>query len=163
MATNALQVVAEQQERFIRMGAFLFVLEHGSPPVEVRSDAADGGVVAVGGDPDVVALLPTTDKLEVVRFIGTNANRRHDTGEIVSWLRELDRDQPFVLLGAGLDFVEGAFLEPVHDPQTLAKNVYSVCPDFWDQGVGLAQSAPSPQEGLAAYFKTERYFHFWWD
>lgn len=162
-ADNALNVVAEQQVRFATWGTFIFVLQHGSPRVEVHSDASGSGLDVVGSESDMVAVLPTTDKFEVVRLLGTNGNHAHSADQIRAWLRELDRRQPFVLLGASYDFVEGAFLKPVDDPRGLAQSVYTFCPDFWDQGLGLVESAPSPQEGIAAYFTTERYFYFWWD
>jgi hypothetical protein len=58
--------------------------------------------------------------------------------------------------------VEGAFSGPVRDPAALAHNIYTFCPDFWNQGLGLTQHGP-PEEGIAKYFSTEGYFYFWWD
>ena len=161
---SALGLVANRQAHFASMGAFIFVVSHGSPSVTVWPDGDPGReVVEFEGRPQVVALLPTTDKFEVVRLVGTSRNRPHDSGAVSTWVRELDRTQSFALLGAGIDFVEGFFLSPVGDPVALAHNVHAFCPDFWHQGLGLSQPAQSPEAGIASYFEAERYFFFWWD
>lgn len=152
--------VAENQQRFAALGAFLFVVQHGSP---ATSGESGGVMLQTSGRPDLVALLPTTDQFEVVRRVGTNGNSRHTADEVLAWLRALDRAEPYVLLGAGLDFVEGYFVNSVRDPAGLAQNVYAFCPDFWDQGIGLLNTSSSAQDGIADYFRTERYFYFWWD
>ena len=98
----------------------------------------------------------------MVRPIGTNGNRAHDSAHVLAWLRKLDRAEPFVLSGVGYDFVEGAFVAPVRDPVALAHNVYAFCPDFWNQGLGLFNDGP-PEEGIARYFTSARDFFLWRD
>jgi hypothetical protein len=156
---TALGGLHDQLEAF---GAYLFIVEHGMPPVQF-GPGPDGAVPAAReAEPDKLGLFPTTDKFEVVRMVGTNGNRLHSAAELLSWLRDLDRSHPFVLVGAGVDFVEGVFRSPVQDPEALARNVYSFCPDFWDQGIGLTKEGPA-EAGVAKYFTSERYFYFWWD
>lgn len=158
---EGLTALAHVHDELEAMGAYLFIVERGTPPVQVSgSDGASPTLLA--GEPDILALLPTTDKFEVVRRVGTNGNGLHDSEQVLSWLRELDRTQPFKLVGVGFDFVEGVFVSAVHDPNAMARNVYTFCPDFWDQGLGLTQKGP-PEDGIAKYFTTERYFRFWWD
>jgi hypothetical protein len=115
-----------------------------------------------GGTPDLVGLAPTTDQFEVIRMVGTNGNALHTADEVLAWLRELNRMQSFVMVGAGIDFVQGAFEDPLRDPVGLAHNVYSFCPDFWHQGLGLVQKG-QPEEEIARYFASEQAFYFWWD
>ena len=74
--------------------------------------------------------------------VGTNpngANYGHDNAAVIAWLRALHAKQPFALTGAGRDFVEGRFVEPVRDPEALAEIVHAFCPDFFNQGLGLME------------------------
>jgi hypothetical protein len=139
-------LVTTHQERLRASGSFLFVYEHGH-----------------GFKPDVVGLAPTLDKFDVVRRVQTDAaNHAHDTVAVVAWLREIDRDEPFRLVGAGMDFVEGAFEGPVKDRRKLAERIYSFCPDFVDQGIGLSEKG-EPHALIERYFVENRAFFFWWD
>jgi hypothetical protein len=106
---------------------------------------------------DQVALLPTRDQFEALTLMGTNgANYDRSTADIVAWLRDLERDQPFVLTGAGFDFVEGRFTGAVRDPDALARRVYNFCPDVVDQGTGTVAA-------LSAELRRERTLYCWWD
>ena len=142
---HGLERVSDFHDRLATAGSFLFLLkptqEHG---------------------PDTLGLAPTTDKFEVIQMVGTNGNSLHTQAEVLTWLRQLDQTQPFVLVGAGIDFVQGAFVDPVRDPAGMAHKVYSFCPDFWDQGLGLFIKG-DPETEIAKYFESERSFFFWWD
>ena len=140
------ELVTTHHARFRSAGAYLFVYEHGH-----------------GFRPDVVGIAPTEDKLDLVRRVQTDAaNYGHDNDAVIAWLRELDRDEPFELIGAGLDFVEGGFTSPVRDRAKLAQRLYSFCPDFVDQGIGLTEEG-EPHELIERYFSEHRFFFFWWD
>src|SRR5262245_55158904 len=83
------RLVASNRARLRPSGAYLFLYDHG-----------------FGVKPDVVGLAPTSDKFDVVRRTRTDAaNYGHDNAAVIAWLRELDREEPFELTGAGLDFV----------------------------------------------------------
>lgn len=143
---NGLAHVKTHQARFLAMGAYLFVADHGFER-----------------EKDSVALAATTDQFEAIRLAGSDAaNYGHDNAQVISWLRELDKSEPFVMTGAGLDYVEGYFKGPVRDPDSLARRIYSFCPDFVDQGIGLAEKG-EPHELIVKYFRTTREFFFWWD
>src|SRR5262249_43216843 len=112
---------------------------------------------------DVVGLAPTQDKFDVVRRVQTEtANYDHDNDTVIAWLREIDRDDPFRLVGAGMDFVEGEFEAPIQDRRKLAQRIYSFCPDFVDQGIGLSEKG-EPHALVERYFARHRAFFFWWD
>jgi hypothetical protein len=144
---DGLALVKQHRERFLHQGATLFLREHG-----------------FGLRHDTLALAPSDDKFEVIRIAQTDAaNYGHDNDDLIAWLRELDAADPFTLLGAGFDFVEGSFDAPVRDPDAVGKKVYTFCPDFWEQGIGLEAEGEEPEPGIAAYFRAERAFFFWWD
>ncbi len=144
--SGGLALVEAHAERFRAAGAYLFLHRHG-----------------FGATPDVVGLARTTDKLELVRMVGTDgANYGHDNAAVVAWLRELDRTEPFELTGAGEDFVEGRFRGDVKDPRALAPRIDAFCPDFVAQGLGLTEKG-APEDLIARWFGEHRAFFFWWD
>ena len=144
---NGLDYVSRAHDRLLADGAYLFLVQSGID------------------QPDVLGLLPTTDKYEVLRTLGTNGNRAHTHAEVMAWLKDIDRTDPWQLVGASYDAVDLFFVEPVHDPAALAKNVLSFCPDFYYQGVGLdpANRGADPIVVIEQNFRTERLVHFWWD
>ena len=110
----------------------------------------------IGGQPDKVGLLPTTDKYAVIAAMQTDgANADLYTADIIKWLKELEAEQSFVLTGVGFDYLEGNFTAPLKDPKGLAKRMYKFCPDIVDQGVGTV-------EKLAKELQKGR-LYFWWD
>ena len=110
----------------------------------------------IGGRPDKVGLLPTRNKFEVMAAMDTNGdNYDIGTAGVIAWMQELEREQPFVLTGIGFDYMEGFFVEPVTNPDELAKRMYQFCPDIVDQGVGTVSK-------LANEVRNGR-LYFWWD
>jgi hypothetical protein len=136
----------EQISDEIGQSALDFCLERGCHLV--RSRFRDDGYALV--------LLPTPDKYAVIAAFGTRAgNHGLDTPAIMAWLREMERQQPFVLTGCADDTIEGRFTSTVHDPEVLARRMEAFCPDLVGQ---VVDSLEEVVELLA-----ERRFHFWWD
>jgi Domain of unknown function (DUF4253) len=109
------------------------------------------------GGRDAIILLPTKDKFTVLRAVATNgANYDISTGEVVAWLRELDRTHPFVLTEAGIDVAAGHFVRPVRDALSLARRMYRFCPDIVDQGTGDVAT-------LADELERTQDLYLWWD
>jgi Domain of unknown function (DUF4253) len=110
----------------------------------------------IGGQPDKVGLLPTTDKYAVIAAMQTDgANADVYTADIIKWLKALEQEQPFVLTGVGFDYLEGNFTAPLKDARGLAKRMYKFCPDIVDQGVETVENlAKELQKGK---------LYFWWD
>ena len=140
------QIVESHRARMRPAGAYLFIYEHG-----------------FGIRGDLVGVAPTTDKFDLVRRARTDGvNYGHDNADVVAWLRELDREEPFDLTGAGADFVEGTFTNAVRDRKRAAQRIYSFCPDFFDQGIGLTDQG-EPHAAIERYLAANRAFFFWWD
>lgn len=139
-------VVEAERSRLLNYGAYLFIAEHGFER-----------------DKDILGLAQTTDKFRVVQLMDTDgANYGHDNVDLIAWLRDLDQAEPFELIGAGFDYVEGFFKQDVRDPHALAHRIYDFCPDFVDQGLGLTQEG-TPEELIVRHFAGSRSFFFWWD
>jgi hypothetical protein len=43
------------------------------------------------------------------------------------------------LLAVGHDLIAGQFLTPIQQPETLAQQMYDLCPDIVDQGTGTVE------------------------
>ncbi len=106
---------------------------------------------------DKLALLPTTDwKLILQAFQTNGCNCNLYTADIIRWLDELAKSQPFVLTGAGFDWCEGRFTKPIKNTRGLAQKIYEFCPDIVTQGSGdIAR--------LALALNKSQSFYFWWD
>jgi len=112
----------------------------------------------IGGAPDEIALVPMRDQFEVIRLVGTNGvNIDLLNSGVIAWLRELERDAPFVLTGIGYDHVEGRFLKPVGPrADSIAKRLHGFCPDVVDQGTGSVKELANEIGRLNTFF-------CWWD
>jgi Domain of unknown function (DUF4253) len=109
------------------------------------------------GGRDAIVLLPTTDKFAVLRAAATNGvNYDILNGQVIRWLRLLDRTHPFVLTEAGIDVAAGRFVNPVRDADRLARWMYRICPDIVDQGTGTVAA-------LARELERTQTLYLWWD
>jgi hypothetical protein len=108
------------------------------------------------GGRDAILLLPTRDDLEAVDAAGTDGVNWDISHErVVAWLRDLMRTHPFVVTGAGIDFVAGSFVKPPKDALALAKKMYRFCPDIVDQGTETVPALAKELERGTLYL--------WWD
>lgn len=111
-------------------------------------------------------LLPTSNKYAAVLACGTNGiNKGHDTEAVISWLMEMEKENPFVLAGCGLDFLDGRFSAPVKNADALAERMIAFCPDMVDQAQFSIHSLTRPAQikALAAELTKTGWFGFWWD
>ena len=110
----------------------------------------------LGDRTDRMGLLPTTDKYAVMAVMETNGdNYNIGTSGVIAWMRDLEKDQPFVLTGIGFDYMEGHLTAPVKDAQDLARRMYEFTPDIVDQGVGTVDKL--------AHELAKGTLYFWWD
>ena len=109
------------------------------------------------GDRVSLVLLPTANQYAALLAHGTNgANYGHGTRAIVAWLMEMEKANPFILTGCGMDFLFGRFVSAVTDPEALATGMIAFCPDLDD-------GKPDAEGRLAREISELRWFYFWWD
>ncbi len=120
-----------------------------------------GRPIGCGPSGKFLVLMPTLDKFVALAACGP-AKAGDDDGlgrpDTVAWFRELDRRHPFALRGAGRDFVDVRFLDPIAPAAaaSLAARVHEFCPDAIDQGAGT-------REKLARQIEERGTIYFWWD
>ncbi len=136
---RARAIAEEHHKEFLSLGTYLFF----------SRDLADVN------DP-VVALLPTTDVYRAIGAVGTEGpNSEVYNADLIKWLRELEKEQPFLIFGMGRDFIEGKFTTAIKDPVGLVKRICKLCPDGDDDLESVKQQA----EGL----RRTRQLFLWWD
>jgi ankyrin repeat protein len=103
-----------------------------------------------------IAILPTNDVYRAIGAVGTEGpNSDVDNTALIVWLRELEKKQPFTVLGIGADFLELRFNMPIKDPTDLAKRINRLCPDG-DEG-------PEAEARQAEDLRQTRRVFLWWD
>jgi hypothetical protein len=111
----------------------------------------------IGGEPDVLWILPTDDKFAVMAFTGVDGiNYGLDNHLVIRWMKQLEKGQPYLLTGCGQDFMSGRFIGSLADADAMAKRMYAFCPDIVDQGTGSV-------EALAKELRDRNELYFWWD
>jgi len=102
---------------------------------------------------EVVALLPTNDVYRAIAALETNGSG--GTENLIAWLRELEKDQPFSITGIGPDFIEGKFTTPIKDAMALARRINEICPDD--------SLSPAEIEGQIDCLRQTSRLYLWWD
>lgn len=110
-----------------------------------------------GKVPDVVTVIKGRSSYDILNAQRTEApNYRLDTKAIISWLRARQKDAPFVITGAGPDWVEARFIRPPKDTMAFARAISSFAPDTVTHG-------PGSVERLSSEIKKTQRFFLWWD
>lgn len=110
-----------------------------------------------GYEPVEITVLESSDRYDALRFEGCNGvNHGIHTEDIIAHLEELEKTNPFVLTGAGFDFIQGNFISPPSDTEELAHRMYEFCLDIVDQGT-------EDVEGLIEALNNSNSFFYWWD
>jgi len=110
-----------------------------------------------GKDNDSIAILKTRDQFDILRTVGT-ASPDYDlyNKAIIATLYKWSLKYPFIITGAGQDWVQAEFIKQPADMEAFAKEVYAFCPDIVDQGSGDI-------EALAKEMKDNNMLYLWWD
>lgn len=109
------------------------------------------------GEDAQMVFFPTRDKLAVVAAVGTEGvNYGVQTSDVIGWLQDLDKDNPFTLRYCGHDLVGGTFVKPVKAAQKLAERMSELCPSVLDEAFATVKA-------LARSLSKHRTFLLRWD
>lgn len=110
-----------------------------------------------GSVPDVVTVIRGNSSYDILRIQKTEApGYKLETGAIIAWLKERQKDAPFVITGASQDRVEARFIRQPADMQAFARKVLAFAPDVRHEGARTA-------EKLAEQMKKTNGFFLLWD
>ena len=95
------------------------------------------------GESNYLAVIKGKSDAEILKWRQTNGiNYDIDNDSIISKLQEWKSKNDFILLGAGMDWLQIQFIYQTPDFNEFAKEVYEFCPDIVDQGVGDVENLP---------------------
>jgi hypothetical protein len=106
--------------------------------------------------PDIMGILATTDKYEILTQIKTDGiHYKIDNDSLLKIIHAFDEKYGLDLMGAGGDWCEFAINKVPEDWQAIAQEVNAVCPDVVKQGTGTVKA-------LAREMKKTKRLYFWW-
>lgn len=111
------------------------------------------GVFLLGGRKRELIVLPTTDPLEAIAAYEA-CGPNYDV--LPTHVLEFFRTHPAIVTRIAHDTVAGRFETLPEDPAALADEIYALCPDTVEQGVGEI-------EVLAEMLGESGVFYLWWD
>lgn len=111
----------------------------------------------IGGKPDHVSVLTTSDPYKALEVMGTNGwNYDISPEKVIARLKQWNKRFGLELRGVGFDWLEAEFRRSPADMVAFAKEVYEFCPDVVEQGTGTV-------EALADEMKRANSVYLWWD
>jgi len=132
-------IVEQEQEKWLAQSVFVFRTGYNTPD-----------------DESYVGLLPTADKYDALAALETGGMNEGGTADVIRRLKQIEKDDPFVLTFISEDTVEGEFNEKVKTPARVAKKIYAICSDIVTQGTGTVAA-------LAKELQRSRRLFLWWD
>ncbi len=109
------------------------------------------------GEGNYLAIIKGKSDIEVLKWRQTNGiNYDIENDSLISKLQEWKSNFDFILLGAGMDWLQIQFITQPPNFDKFAEEVYEFCPDIVDQGIGDV-------EKLAPEMKRMNGVFLWWD
>lgn len=106
---------------------------------------------------DKIGVVKGTDQYEILRIMHTDGDEYDISNQdVIDRLKEWEKTSPFIIVGAGNDWVELEFKMLPKDLKAFTEEVYDFCPDAVDQG-------PGSPAGLAKEIQHTRKLFLWWD
>lgn len=137
---NAKQLVENNRSLFAQKGYFIFISE-----------------TNFGYNPDMVTILKTTDKYDILKFEGTcGINYDIYVDDVITRLQKWDSTYKLDIFSVGYDFIEAKMLVPPSDMKQFSEEVYEFCPDIVDQGTGTVDALVSEMTQTSTLY-------LWWD
>ncbi len=111
----------------------------------------------IGDEKDKIAIIAANNQFDLLRIMQIQGNDfQIGNDKIIEWFHKWANQFEYQIVGVGIDFIMADILKPPKDYDTLAKEIYSMCPDVVDQGTGTI-------EDLAKEMKESKLLYFWWD
>jgi hypothetical protein len=103
--------------------------------------------------PDIVTVIKGNSTYDILKIQGTEAsNYQLDTKEIITWLKEQQKQASFVITGAGTDWLEARFIKPPANMQAFARSVRSFAPDVIDPEKGTVDKLAKRMEKMNGFY-----------
>lgn len=100
-----------------------------------------------------LVMVPTTDYREAIVAFETPEGQSMDSYDLIAWLNELEKTQPFIITHLAPDTFRARFTGPLKDPVRIAKAVQTICPDAINASIAdIAKQLVKSQE-----------LSLWWD
>jgi hypothetical protein len=106
-----------------------------------------------------IGIIKGTDQFVILKVQQTNGDNYDISNEnVISKLKDWHRRYPFIIIGAGYDWVEMSFhsMPKGKELKGLAKEIDKFCPDIVEQGTGTIS-------GLIEEMKETGKLFLWWD
>jgi hypothetical protein len=103
--------------------------------------------------PDIVTVIKGNNTYDILKIQGTEAsNYQLDTKEIITWLKEQQKQASFVITGAGTDWLEARFIKPPANMLDFARIVGSFAPDVIDPEKGTVDKLAERMEKMNGFY-----------
>ena len=132
----SLSLLDEIRLKVVELGAFVFLSD----------DIHQMGVSSL-------VLFPTTDYREAIMSFETPVGQSIDSYELIAWLNELEKLQPFILTHLAPDLLRAKFTTAIQDSSKLAKAIQKICPDVINTSL----------DEVAKELKKSGELYLWWD
>ncbi len=132
---SAMAVLEEIRLQVASLGAFAFLSEQMEP-------GSDG-----------LVLVPTTDYRQAIIAFETPVGQSMDCYELIAWLNNLEKTQPFIVTHIAPDLFRAKFTTPLKDSASLAKAIEKICSDVINEAL--------PE--VAHHLEQSRELYLWWD
>lgn len=103
-----------------------------------------------------IAVIKSSDQFDILRTMQTNGeNYNIYNKDVIEKLSNWNNKFPFIIIGAGNDWVEAMFNISPDNTEAFANDVYEFCPDVVDSGSGSVKY-------LADEIKGTGILYLWW-
>jgi len=103
--------------------------------------------------PDIITVIKGNSTYDILKIQGTEASNYHlDTKEIITWLKEQQKQASFVITGAGTDWLEARFIKPPPNMLAFARIVRSFAPDVIDPEKGTVDKLAERMEKMNGFY-----------
>jgi len=100
-----------------------------------------------------LVIVPTTDYRETIIAFETPVGQSVDSYELVGWLSELERTQPFIITHIAPDLIRAKFTTALKDSVGIAKAIQKICPDVINASISA----------VAKHLEKSKELYLWWD